>query len=89
MHDGSRAHITADVRYFLHTIYPQRWIGCGGSVTWPTRSADLNQIDFFNWGHMKSFTYQSPVDSSEGLAARIIAAADKISATPGTFERMR
>ena len=89
MHDGAPAHITADVRHFLDATYPQSWIGRSGPVAWPARSPDLNPLDFFLWGHMKSLIYQLPVDSAEDLVARIIVAADKISATPGIFERVR
>lgn len=89
MHDGAPAHITANVRHFLDARYPQRWIGRGGPVKWPARSPDLNPLDFFFWGHMKSLIYESPVNSAEDLVARIVVAADKINATPGVFERVR
>ena len=89
MHDGATAHKTADVLHFLDNTYPQRWIGRGTPVTRPTRSPDLNPLDFFFWEHMKSLIYQSPVDSAEDLVARIVVVAVKISATPGTFQRVR
>ncbi|GBO16290.1 hypothetical protein AVEN_146960-1 [Araneus ventricosus] len=69
--------------------YPARWIGHGGPVAWPPRSPDLNPLDFFFWGHMKSSVYETPVDFAEDLAARIVVPADKINAPLGIFERVR
>ena len=89
MHDGAPVYVIADIRNFLDDTYSQRWIGPGGPLTWHARSPDLNPLDFSFCVRMKSLLYQSPVDSIEGLAARIIVAADKISATPGIFERVR
>ncbi|GBM11235.1 hypothetical protein AVEN_267807-1 [Araneus ventricosus] len=72
------------VRHFLNATYPSRWIGCGVPVAWPPRSPDLNPLDFFFWGHMKSLVYEMPVDSDEDA----VVAADKINTTPGIFERV-
>ncbi|GBL91350.1 hypothetical protein AVEN_203500-1 [Araneus ventricosus] len=69
--------------------YPERWIGRGGPVACPPRSPDLNPLDFFFWGHMKSLVYEAPVDSAEDLVARIIVTADKINTPLGIFERVR
>lgn len=89
MHDGAPAHFAITVRNFLNATYPARWIGRGGPVAWPPRSPDLNPLDFFFWGHMKSLVYETPVDSAEDLVARIVVAADHINTTPGIFERVR
>ncbi|GBN74260.1 hypothetical protein AVEN_73201-1 [Araneus ventricosus] len=59
-----------------------RWIGRGGPVAWPPRSPDLNPLDFFFWGHMRSLVCETPVDSAEDLVARIVVVADKINTTP-------
>ncbi|GBM18582.1 hypothetical protein AVEN_47964-1 [Araneus ventricosus] len=64
-------------------------MGRGGPVSWPLRSLDLNLLDFFFWRHMKSFVYETPVDSAQDLIARIVVAANKINTTPGIFERVR
>ncbi|GBM72035.1 hypothetical protein AVEN_89792-1 [Araneus ventricosus] len=88
MHDGASAHFSSTVRHFLNATYTALWIGHGGTVAWPPRSSDLNPLDFFFWGHMKSLVYQTPVDSAEDLVARIVVAADKINTTPGIFERV-
>ncbi|GFU22164.1 hypothetical protein TNCV_2060421 [Trichonephila clavipes] len=38
----------------LHAVYPGRWIGRGEPVAWPAHSPDLNPLDFFSWGNLKS-----------------------------------
>lgn len=50
-HDGAPTHFYCQVRDMLNTYYPNRWIGRGGSITWPVRSPDLNVLDFFVWGY--------------------------------------
>ncbi|GBM74184.1 hypothetical protein AVEN_104808-1 [Araneus ventricosus] len=61
----------------------------GRPVTWPSRSPDLNPLDFFFWGHLKSLVHETPMKSAKDLVARIVVAADKINTTPGIFERGR
>jgi hypothetical protein len=52
-HDGAPAHFSAQIQQHLNTQFPYRWLGRGGRVSWPTRSPDLNLLDFFLWGHLK------------------------------------
>ncbi|GBM75445.1 hypothetical protein AVEN_182316-1 [Araneus ventricosus] len=61
----------------------------GSNVAWPPRSPDLNPLDFFFWGHMKSLVYEMPVNSAEDLIERTVVAADKINTKPAIFERAR
>ncbi|GFW06265.1 uncharacterized protein TNCV_37401 [Trichonephila clavipes] len=70
-------------------ILERRWIGRGGPVNWPARSPDLSCLDFFIWGHMKSFVYANPVASDEALVARIAIVADDIREMPGVFANVR
>jgi hypothetical protein len=42
---------------FLNENYEGIWIGKGGPLAWPTWSPDLNPLDFFLWGCMKSRVY--------------------------------
>lgn len=88
-HDGAPAHYTRDVRNYLNTQYPNRWIGRGAPIAWPPRSPDLSSLDYFFWGHLKSLVYETPVDSPEDLVARIIAAAGDVRDMPGIFETVR
>ncbi|GBN42518.1 hypothetical protein AVEN_208829-1 [Araneus ventricosus] len=68
--------------------YPARWIEHGRPVAWPSRSPNLNPLNFFLLGHMKSLMYETPVDSVEDVVARIIVTADKINTPPEIFERV-
>jgi hypothetical protein len=61
------SHLTAN--------YNDRSIGRGDPMAWPPRSADLTQMDFFLWGHIKALIYMSPVDSKEDRIVRITEAA--------------
>lgn len=77
-HDGAPAHFSNIVRGFLNANYRRRWIGRGGPVSWPPRSPDLNPLDFFLWGRMKTLVYETPVENEMDLVARIEAAAAAI-----------
>ncbi|CAH1110323.1 unnamed protein product [Psylliodes chrysocephalus] len=65
MHDGAPAHFSLIVRNHLNTVYPGRCIGRGGSQKWPVRSPNLNSLDLFLWGHLKTLMYQTPVNTVE------------------------
>ena len=82
MHDGAPAHFSLLVRNYLNNHYGNRWVGRGGPVTWPPRSPDLNAMDFFAWGHLKSLVYATPVDNLLVLRNRIVEAFDTIRSTP-------
>ncbi len=88
-HDGAPGHFALPVRTFLNEHFPQQLIGRGGPVAWPARSPDLNLLDFFLWGHLKSLVYENAVNSEEDLVARIHAATEHIRATPAVFQDVR
>ncbi|KAJ8888955.1 hypothetical protein PR048_008449 [Dryococelus australis] len=52
LQDGAPAQFRITVRRYLY-VFPGRWIGRGGLVAWPSRSADLNPLDFYLWRHLK------------------------------------
>ena len=56
---------------YLNDAYPHQWIGRGGPIPWPARSPDLNPLDFYLWGRLKSLVYSSAVPNSEVLQQRI------------------
>ena len=58
-HDGAPAHFALDVREYLNNVFPNRWIGKGGTVQWPPHSADLTPMNFFIWGEMKCLVYET------------------------------
>ena len=70
------ASFTPAVRGHLRQRFGQMWNGRGGSITIPVRSPDLNTLDYFPWGDMKSLVYETPVDSEEDLLTRVMVAAD-------------
>ncbi|KZC07931.1 hypothetical protein WN55_10077 [Dufourea novaeangliae] len=41
-HDGCPAHYARRVRDALNELYPNKWIGRGGLVSWPPRSPELS-----------------------------------------------
>ncbi|GFW76771.1 DUF4817 domain-containing protein [Trichonephila clavipes] len=87
--DGAPSHYARHVREHLDRTFPNRWIGCGGPVTWPPRSSDLSPLDFFLWGAMKGLVHDTPVVSEMDLVARISIAAARIREMPGVFEDVR
>lgn len=89
MHDGAPAHFALNVRQFLNETYGNRWIGRGGPNSWPARSPDLNPLDFYFWGHIKSLVYDTEVPNVEILEQRIRQGFTTIRAIPGTLERVR
>lgn len=78
MHDGAPAHFSLEVRRFLSNRFPRRWIGRGqeAPINWPARSPDLNMLDFYFWGYMKTKVYATHVRTPEELWERIQSAAD-------------
>lgn len=60
MHDGAPPHWGLQVRAFLNNMFGGRWIGRHPAPhIWPPRSPDLNPLDFFFWGALKSIVYRS------------------------------
>ena len=88
-HDGAPPHFFRPVREYLDEIFPNRWIGRNGPVRWPARSPDLNPLDFFLWGHVKSVVYATPLENEAELMPRIQAAFDGIRNDPEVFQRVR
>lgn len=89
LHDGAPAHFSLTARRYLDRRFPDRWIGRGGPIAWPPRSPDLNPLDFYLWGHLKSLVYSSPVPDLESLRNRIVASCEDIRNTPGVWDRVR
>ncbi|GFU26152.1 transposase-like protein [Trichonephila clavipes] len=87
--DGAPAHFSISVRNHLDATCGERLIGHGGPVHWPPRSPDLSCLDYFFWEQMKSLVYETPVNSTEELVARISAAAGEIRSTPEMLSNVR
>ncbi|KAJ4433589.1 hypothetical protein ANN_15899 [Periplaneta americana] len=89
LHDGAPAHFSRTARRYLDRRFPDRWIGSSGPIAWPPRSPDLNPLDFYLWGHLKSLVYSSLVPDLESLRNRIVACSEDIRNTPGVWDRVR
>ena len=71
MHDGASAHYSRPVREYLIRSFRRRWIGRGSEYSWPARSPDLNPLDFYFWGHLKSLVYNDIIHTREELWRKI------------------
>jgi hypothetical protein len=47
---GVPPHFHKEVTDFLNRKFPEKWIGRGGTITWPPRSPDLIPLDFILLG---------------------------------------
>lgn len=78
MHDGAPAHNSHIVQDHLNRTFHGRLIANRGPISWPPRSPDLNPLDFYLWGQLKTIVYATPVDRQEDLLPRIQAGCDHI-----------
>ncbi|GFX35814.1 uncharacterized protein TNCV_746071 [Trichonephila clavipes] len=80
--DGDPGNFSISVQNHLEETCGERWIGRGGPEHWPPRSPHLSCLDYFFCGQMKFLVYETPINSTEELVARISAAAGEIRKTP-------
>lgn len=78
LQDGAPPHFARLVRQHLNNTFENKWIGRGGPVPWPPRSPDLNPLDFFLWGLMKTMVYTNEILDLEDLRHRVDVAARTI-----------
>ncbi|KYQ53779.1 hypothetical protein ALC60_07262 [Trachymyrmex zeteki] len=53
------------MRRELNRIFPNKWIGRGGSALFPVRSSDLTCLDYYLWGRVKELIYfQRPISKN-------------------------
>uniref|UniRef100_V5GJV9 Transposable element Tc3 transposase n=1 Tax=Anoplophora glabripennis TaxID=217634 RepID=V5GJV9_ANOGL len=55
MHDGAPPHFSLAAREYLNNIYPNRWIGRGGTQPWPREVSRLKFVGFFPLGSPQTF----------------------------------
>ncbi|KYM96999.1 hypothetical protein ALC62_12323 [Cyphomyrmex costatus] len=66
------------------------WIERGGPISWPPRSPDINPLDFYLWGHVKSLVYRNAPNNIADLRQRIIHGFEEIRRDPPTvFQRVQ
>jgi len=78
MQDGAPPHYAIVVRNFLDERFPAQWIGRRGPVEWPARSPDLNPLDYFLWGYLKSEVFRNRPKNTDALKENIIAACHNV-----------
>ena len=61
MHDDAPAHFSLSARRQLDEHYPRCCISRHGPIAWPPCSPDLNPLDFYLCGHLKSSVYSTAV----------------------------
>ena len=69
--DGTPAHFSHVIREYLDVPYPNRWMGRAEPVAWPPRSPDLNPVDFYLWGRLKTLVYATEIANVAVLQQRI------------------
>jgi hypothetical protein len=70
MYGGAPACLSRAVRYILISNNHYQWETRGGSTAWLRRSPNLNPLDFYLWGHLKSVMYAVLVDTKIHFIAR-------------------
>ena len=53
-------------------------MGRGGPITWPPRSPNLNVLDFFIWGHIKTLVEDRRVGTENEVREAIVATFNSI-----------
>ena len=66
MHDGVHPHFVLAVWESLN-MFSKQWIGWGGPTAWPDRPLDLNPLDFYLWGNLKSSVCHTEVSDMQDL----------------------
>lgn len=87
--DGASVHYARTVKDYLQDNFPRKWIGRGGPIPWPPRSPDLNPLDFFFWGYLKSLVYETIPENVEVLRERIQGAQNTIRNNRRVFARLK
>ncbi|GBO03872.1 hypothetical protein AVEN_149986-1 [Araneus ventricosus] len=66
-HEDTPAHKVSSVQQYIRDTFQQQVIEYSGCVEWPTRSPDLNPLDFFLWGYIKQRVYATSTSTLQEL----------------------
>ena len=71
--DGARVHRTRKVLQYLDGQFAEKMFAMDSirGQDWPARSPDLNPLDFFCWGYLKSKVFLPKPGNMEQLKLRI------------------
>jgi hypothetical protein len=70
MHVGAPPHFLLIVRRRLNWNFGEEWTERRGLVDWLKGSLDLNRLNFWLWGHLKTLIYSAPINDLEVLQQR-------------------
>ena len=77
-HDGAPPHFSQAIWQYLNQISQIDGLVVAVTQNLPTRSPDLNPLDYHVWGYMKAMMYAHKVNTREELLQRILSAARSI-----------
>ena len=69
--DGAAPHFRIEVREWLNSTFPGRWIGRRGPMEWAPRSPDLTPLDFYLWDYLNQKAFSKPLNDLQELRERI------------------
>jgi hypothetical protein len=75
--------------FFLQYGNSDQWIGGDGPTSWPAPPPDLNSLDIYPWGHLKSTVNATGVSIVQGLQQRTQNGSGMIRTTSGIFLLIR
>jgi hypothetical protein len=78
MHDSAPAHFSRAVQDVLNNTYHDQWLDRGEPNAWPPCLPDMNPLDFYLWGNLKTLVYAAPVENKDAFHHRNIGAGHTI-----------
>jgi hypothetical protein len=88
MRSGALAHFSHGLQDVINNIYHDKWIGRAGPTAWPPCLPDLNPLDIYLWGHLKTLMYAAHIDNEEALHHHIVDTCRTIHSYPSISEQM-
>ena len=67
MQDGASPHTANKVLDYLNLTFPDKLISLKTEKIWPPHSPDLNPLDYYLWGYLKSVVYKNEPRTTEEL----------------------